>query len=253
MHQHERHTFIVDLARRTTRVEVADLADSLAVTPETIRRDLTVLERHGLVRRVHGGAIAIERLGFEPTLETRAQHHQAEKERIARLAVDLVPEHGVVLLDAGTTTAAVAELLPQGRELTVVTDSITIAGILARRTDIDLHLLGGRVRPRTLAAVGPWAVDALADVHIDVAFIGTNGLTVARGLTTPEESEAMTKRAMIAATTRVVVVCDHSKIGTNHFHRFCELGSIDTIVTDSGLDTETVTELANRGPEVLLA
>lgn len=253
MHQHERHTFIVDLARRSSRVEVSGLAEALDVTPETIRRDLTVLERHGLVRRVHGGAIAIERFGFEPTIESRSLHHQAEKQRIAEVAATLVPEHGSILLDAGTTTAAVAEMLPHGRELTVVTDSITVAGILARRTDIDLHLLGGRVRPRTLAAVGPWAVDALAGVHIDVAFIGTNGISVSRGLTTPDESEALTKRAMIAATARVVLVCDRSKIGTNHFHRFCDLGAVDTIVTDAGLDEETVAELASHGPEVLLA
>ena len=253
LHQHERHTFIVDLARRTSRVEVADLAERLDVTPETIRRDLTVLERHGLVRRIHGGAVAIERFGFEPTLESRSRRHQVEKQRIAELATTLVPEHGSVLLDAGTTTAALAEVLPRGRELTVVTDSITIAGILARRTDIDLHLLGGRVRPRTLAAVGPWAVEALAGVHIDVAFIGTNGISVTRGLTTPEESEALTKKAMIAATARVVVLCDHSKIGTDHFHRFCDLDAVDTIVTDAGLDEETVAELASHGPEVLLA
>jgi len=253
MHQHERHTFIVDLARRTSRVDVTGLAETLDVTPETIRRDLTVLERHGLVRRVHGGAIAVERFGFEPTIESRSHHHQAEKQRIAELAATLVPEHGSILLDAGTTTAALAELIPRGRELTVVTDSVTVAGILARRTDVDLHLLGGRVRPRTLAAVGPWAIDALAGVHIDVAFIGTNGISVARGLTTPDESEALTKRAMIAATARVVVVSDHSKIGTDHFHRFCDLDAVDSIVTDAGLDAETAAALGSHGPEVLLA
>lgn len=253
MHQHERHTFIVDLARRTPRVEVGDLAESLDVTPETIRRDLTALERHGLVRRVHGGAIAIERFGFEPTLESRTELHREEKRRIAEMAIGLVPEHGVVLLDAGTTTGVIAELLPHGRELTVVTDSLTIAGALARRTDLELHLFGGRVRHRTLAAVGPWAVHALADVHVDVAFIGTNGVSVDRGLTTPDEAEAATKRAMIEASACPVLVCDHSKIGTNHFHRFGELSSIDTIVTDSGLDPETAAALGAHGPEVLLA
>lgn len=253
MHQHERHTFIVDRARRQNRVDVTELAITLDVTPETIRRDLTALERHGLLRRVHGGAIAIERYGFEPTLESRTGHHQEEKRRIAEKAATLVPDSGVVLLDAGTTTGAIAELLPHRDELTVVTDSLSIATVLARRTDVKLHVLGGRVRHRTLAAVGPWADHALAGVHIDVAFIGTNGLSVARGLSTPDAAEAGTKRAMIEATARTVVVCDHSKVGTNHFHRFGALSAVDTIVTDSGLDAETVAELEAEGPEVLLA
>lgn len=253
MHQHERHTFIVDLARRAARVEVSDLATTLDVTPETIRRDLSVLERHGLVRRVHGGAIAIEHYGFEPTLESRTEHHRDEKRRIAAAAVELVPEHGVILLDAGTTTGAIAELLPHGRELTVVTDSVTIAAALARRTDLELHMLGGRIRHRTLAAVGNWAVSALQSIHIDVAFIGTNGISVSCGFTTPEESEAATKHAMIEASARPIAVFDHSKVGTNHFHRFGDLASFDTIVTDSGLDPETAAELASHGPEVVRA
>lgn len=253
MHQHERHTFIVDRARREVRVEVAELAADLDVTPETIRRDLTALERHGLLRRVHGGAIAVERYGFEPNLDSRSALHRAEKRQIAQAALALVPESGVVLLDAGTTTGELAEILHHREELTVVTGSLTIAAVLARRTDLDLHVLGGHVRTRTMAAVGPWADRALASVHIDVAFIGTNGLSVARGLTTPDATEAATKRAMIEATARTVVVCDHSKIGTNHFHRFGPLSAVDTIVTDSGLDHETASELGAQGPEVVLA
>ncbi|MDO5629163.1 MAG: DeoR/GlpR family DNA-binding transcription regulator [Mobilicoccus sp.] len=253
MHRHERHTVIVDLARQASRVDVAELAEALSVTPETVRRDLTALERHGLVRRIHGGAVAVERLGFEPTLENRAGRHLEEKQRIADVALDLVPEHGVILLDAGTTTAALAAVLPHGRDLTVVTDSLTIAAAIARRSDLELHLLGGRVRTRTQATVGSWAVQMLGQVHVDVAFIGTNGISTARGLTTPDEAEAATKRAMIAASARRVVLADHSKVGTNHFHRFGALEDVDTIVTDTGLDAETVDDLTAAGPEVLLA
>ncbi|WP_409485603.1 DeoR/GlpR family DNA-binding transcription regulator [Arsenicicoccus dermatophilus] len=253
VHQHERHQLIVERARSESRVEVAGLADELDVTPETIRRDLTVLERHGLVRRVHGGAIAVEKLAFEPTTQMRAEQRTAEKSAIAQRARELVPESGVVLLDAGTSTLALAHLLPTGGELTVVTSSLSIAQALSSREDVALYLLGGRVRVRTLAAVGAWAVDALRDVHVDVAFIGTNGLTIDEGLTTPDPSEAAVKRAMIGVAQRVVVVADHSKVGVAHFCRFGRLGDIDTFITDDGLDPETAAEISAHGPEVVRA
>lgn len=253
MHQHERHHLIVERARAAARVDVAELADTLDVTPETIRRDLTILEQQGHLRRVHGGAVALERLGFEPTVDMRTEHKAAEKKRIGVAAADLVPEHGSILLDAGTTTLRLAECLPTGRELIVVTNSITIAAVVARRPDLTLHLLGGVVRPRTLAAVGPWADEALSGVHVDVAFLGTNGLSVARGLTTPDQAEATTKSAMIEAAGRAVVLADHTKIGNAHFARFATLSQIDTLITDSDLDDEAATEIEACGPEVIRA
>ncbi|GMA19483.1 DeoR/GlpR family DNA-binding transcription regulator [Arsenicicoccus piscis] len=253
MYQHERHQLIVERARTEGRLEVSALAEELDVTPETIRRDLTILERHGHLRRVHGGAIPIERLGFEPTTAARAERHTAEKARIGARAAELIPADAAILLDAGTTTAALVEHLPRGGELTVVTNSVTVAATISDRDDINLYLLGGRLRARTLASVGSWAVDALQDVHVDVAFVGTNGLDVHAGLTTPDQSEANTKRAMVAAARRVVVVADHSKVGQTHFARFARLSQIDTVVTDSGLDAETAHEIASHGPEVVTA
>lgn len=251
MQQHRRHALIVKRAQAAAGVEVAILAEELAVTPETIRRDLSALERQGLVRRVHGGAVAVERRGFEPNLGTRLAHRSCEKRRIAECAVTLLPDHGSVLLDSGTTTLGVAQRLPSGREFTVVTNSVVIATALARRNDVTLHLLGGRVKTRTGAAVGSWGAEALRNIHIDLAFLGTNGISAARGLTTPDQDEATTKHAMVNAAARIVVVADSSKVAVNHFARFAELSQIDTIVTDNGLDPEAAQELSDHGPEVI--
>lgn len=253
MHQHERHRLIVERARTQPRVDVNELADELRVTPETIRRDLTTLERQRLVRRVHGGAVAPEPLGFEPTLAIRASRHLEEKRRIASRALAYLPQSGSILLDAGTTTMCLAQELPHGRELTVTTNSPSIAAALAERDDLTVHLIGGHVRSRTLAAVGPWAVAQLRDLHLDVAFMGANGVTVDAGLTTPDHFEATTKRAMIDAAARVVVLADHTKIGDAHFARFARLADVDTIITDSALDPETRDELSAEGPEVVVA
>jgi DeoR family fructose operon transcriptional repressor len=253
MYAEERQRWIVERARAGGRVEVAAIAEELGVTTETVRRDLTTLERHALLRRVHGGAIPIERLGFEPALAARDTVLTAEKERIARLALAELPDEGSILLDAGTTTARLADALPADRELVVVTNALPIAMMLSVRPNITVLMVGGRVRGRTQAAVDAWAMQALADSYVDVAFIGTNGISPERGLTTPDTTESAVKRAMIHAARRSVVLADHTKIGQDHLSRFAALDEIDTLITDSGLDAGVADELRAQGPKVLLA
>jgi len=249
----ERHTLILTTARAAGRVEVQQLAAEMDVTPETVRRDLTVLERMGLVRRVHGGAVPVERLGYEPALAQREHELGAEKDRIAKAALDELPEGGSVILDAGSTTARLAEMLPSDRELTVVTHALPVATALAALPLVTLHLVGGTVRPRTLAAVGSWAERALADVRVDVAFLGTNGLSVEAGLSTPDLAEATVKRALVAAAARTVVLADHTKVGRTELAVVAPLGRVDAVVTDSGVAPELADEIESAGPRVVRA
>jgi DeoR family fructose operon transcriptional repressor len=253
MYAEERQLWIVERARAGGRVEVAALAEELGVTTETVRRDLTTLERHALLRRVHGGAIPIERLGFDPALSDRDSVLTVEKERIARLALAELPDEGSILLDAGTTTARLANILPTDRQLVVLTNALPIAMSLSVRPNITVLIIGGRVRGRTQAAVDAWSLQALADAYVDVAFIGTNGITTERGLTTPDTTESAVKRAMIRAARRSVVLADHTKVGQDHLSRFATLDEIDTLITDSGLDAQVADELRAAGPKVLLA
>jgi DeoR family fructose operon transcriptional repressor len=252
MYAPERHQQILETARANGRVEVAGLAKDLAVTPETVRRDLTALERRGVLRRVHGGAIPVERLGIEPGVADRESHAAGQKERIARAALDELPDGGSIIIDAGTTTARLAQLLPTDRELTVVTHSIPVANILISRPNIVLHLLGGVVRGRTLAAVGEWTKAQIADVFADVAFMGTNGISVERGLTTPDIAEATVKRALIGAARRTVVLADHSKFGREDFARVAPLSVVDTVITDVELDVELAEDIETAGPRVVI-
>jgi DeoR family fructose operon transcriptional repressor len=253
MYPPERHQVILTTARAAGRVEVARLAGDLDVTPETVRRDLTVLERMGLVRRVHGGAVPVERLGYEPALAQRENVLAAEKDRIAKAALDELPAGGSVLIDAGSTTVRLAEMLPADRELIVVTHALPVATALAALPNVTLHLIGGTVRRRTLAAVGTWAEQALADVRVDVAFLGTNGLTVEDGLSTPDLAEAAIKRALVRAAARTVVLADHSKIGRTELAVVAPLASVDAVVTDSGVAPELAEEIETAGPRVVRA
>ncbi|MCU1536041.1 MAG: transcriptional regulator, DeoR family, partial [Humibacillus sp.] len=240
-------------ARRAGRVEVAALADSLGVAAETVRRDLTALERRGSLRRVHGGAIPVERLEVEPTLATRTGRLADTKRRIAARALDELPTGGTVILDGGSTTHAVAGLLPPDLDLTVITNNLAAAHVLSTHPGITLYVLGGRVRGTTGASVGDWATGALAGVVVDVALIGTNGLSVARGLTTPDQSEALVKRAMVGAARRCVVLTDSSKTGDDHLHRFAQLADVDLVITDDDIDEDVVAEIRSAGPEVVTA
>lgn len=254
MYAEERRTAIAQLARRDGRVEVAGLAAAFEVTPETVRRDLTDLEQRGVLRRVHGGAIPVERLSVEPAVAERAVLHTAEKARIATAARDELPASGgTILLDAGTTTGAFAEVLPRDRELTVVTNSVPIALALADRRNLQLLLVGGRVRSRTLATVDDWALRTLDELSVDVAFVAANGIDPARGLTTPDPAEAAIKRALLRAGRRVVLLADHTKVGDDHFVRFGALEDVDVLITDVGLRAEDHTALTDAGLPVVLA
>lgn len=244
---------ILDQARANGRVDVATLAVDFQVTTETIRRDLTILERHGLLRRVHGGAIPVERLGFEPALATRDVTMTEAKDRIAKAALAEVPAEGAILLDAGSTTGRLADQLPVDRELTVVTHSLTIAMALSARPNLTLMLLGGRLRGRTLATVDAWTLRSLHDTFVEVAFMATNGISTERGLTTPDIAEATVKRAAIASAQRTVLLADHTKVGNDCFARFADVTDIDTFITDSGINTQVAEDFAAAGPRVVLA
>jgi DeoR family transcriptional regulator, fructose operon transcriptional repressor len=252
MYAEERRQEMAVVIRQDGRGDVSELADRFEVTPETIRRDLTDLERQGVLRRVHGGAIPIERFRAEPGIAEKVASMAKEKSLIASAALAFVPERGTVLLDAGTTTLALAEVFPD-RELTVFTNAMAVGLELAIRRNLQLYLIGGRVRGRTLADVDEWALRQLADLRVDVAFIGTNGLTVTRGLSTPDPAEAAVKRAMCQAAQQVVVVADHTKVGEEDAVRFAFIEDVDALVTDTGLALAHRQALEEAGVEVVLA
>lgn len=232
-------------------MEVGSLASSLGVTPETVRRDLSLLERRGVVRRTHGGAVPVERLLPEREVSERLGAMVAEKQRIAKAALEFVPERGTLLLDAGTTTGVLAETLPTDGELTVVTNSIPIAQTVSSNPAAALFLTGGRVRGRTLASVGEPATTFIKNLTPDVVFMATNGVSVEKGLTTPDVAEATVKRAMVASGRRVVLLTDHTKFGEEHFVKFAALSDVDAIVTDEGLSEDEAARYEEAGIEVL--
>src|SRR5688572_3850397 len=237
------------------RLAVTSLAEEFGVTTETVRRDLALLERAGMLRRVHGGAVPAGALTLvEPGLSERHHSRSEYKRAIAAAALAFLPgADGSIVLDGGTTTAAPAEFLPADRRLLAVTSSVPIASRLSITPGITLHLLGGRVRGLTQCAVGETTLRALADLRVDVAFLGANGITPGHGFTTPHDAEAAVKRAMVRAGQRVVVLADSSKLGREHLVRYAPVEDVDVLVTDDGADPHVVAELEKAGVEVVLA
>jgi DeoR family transcriptional regulator, fructose operon transcriptional repressor len=255
MYAEERQQAIAELVMSRGRASVADLAQTYDVTTETVRRDLAILDRTGILRRVHGGAVPVRALHVvEPGVMERETTRADHKDAIARAALEFLPiSGGSLLLDAGTTTGRVAAMLPTDRELVVVTNSVPIAARMAAMPTVSLQLLGGRVRGLTQAAVGEPALRLLDTLRVDVAFIGTNGISVEHGLSTPDSDEAAVKRAMVRAAGYVVVVADSSKVGREDLLSFAPIDRVDVLITDAELADADRAQLADRGVEVVIA
>jgi DeoR family transcriptional regulator, fructose operon transcriptional repressor len=255
MYAEERQQAIAQLVTRRGRLSVNELADQYDVTTETVRRDLSALERMGLVRRVHGGAVPADTfIAIEAALVDRDSSNTVEKDRIAAAAIALLPPPGsTIVMDAGSTTSRIATYLPREHRLTVITHSVPVAARLALLPQIELHLLPGRVRSNTQAAVGPETVLALDGLRADLAFVGTNGISIEHGLSTPDRDEAAAKRAMVACARQVVVLADADKIMVETPVRFASLADVDVLVTDGRIAESDRAALTCAGIEVVVA
>jgi DeoR family transcriptional regulator, fructose operon transcriptional repressor len=245
--QHDRQHAIYMLALGQGSVDVADLARRYGVSTETIRRDLSDMQSRNLLRRVHGGAVPVERINHEPMLAARDVVNAEEKLRIATKAVEEVPARGSVVIDSGSTTQRLAEVFPVERDVHVVTNSLMTALTLSRRGLRQLTVLGGAVRTNTLAMVDNTSRAELEDMAMDVLFISCDGLSFQHGLTTPYREEHTIKRAMIESARRVVAMVDQSKFGNVQMFSFAKFDEIDVLVTDTRVDPEAAAALSSHG------
>jgi len=255
MFAEERYRQISSLVSVDGRVTVAGLSSRFGITKETVRRDLALLENDGVLRRVHGGAIAGGGATTnEPSLTSRSARHLPEKNRIAQAALALVPPTGAVVLDAGSTTGALAELLAEDSrdELAIITHSVPVAARISA-AGLTVELVGGRVRPLTSAAVGSSTVARLSRLRADVAFLGANGVASPFGLSTPDTDEAAVKTAIIHSARRVVLLADSSKFTEESLVSFAHLEDIDALITEHAPRGTLAQALSDADVEVIVA
>lgn len=232
-------------------VEVNALAESLAVSSSTVRRDLSVLEEQGLLRRVHGGAM-IDGEILEPRRQERAVSHEAQKLQIAARAAELIEDGTTILLTGGTTTEALLPLLMTRRDLTVVTNSLNVAIGFADAPHVGVIVLGGYLRRDELSLLGHLTRRALDDLVVDCMFAGAFGLD-ADGVTGANIAEAETDRQLMSAGRRLVVLADSSKFGRRGPVRLATAAQISTLVTDDGAAGTDLEPWRAAGVEVLVA
>ncbi len=229
-------------------MRVAELAQFLNVSDMTIRRDLEALASQGLLDKVHGGATtpAASLSTNEPGFEAKWVQQHREKEAIATAAAEYAEPGMAVGLSAGTTTWALAQQLRERADLTVVTNSMQVAQVFQRGTESpQTVIVTGGVRTPSDALVGPVAILALRQMHLDILFLGVHGMTERAGFTTPNLLEADVDRAFVAASNRLVVVADHTKWGQVGLSSIARLEEADVLVTDAGLDRGAATTLSD--------
>lgn len=247
----QRRGLIIEALEARGQVLVEGLAAEFGVSLVTIRKDLSELEARGLLHRTHGGASWAHRSLFNPSFREKAYLQQAEKQAIARATLELIEEGDSLILDAGSTTHALARAMKKKfRHLHVITNSVPIALELAE-TGWELLLLGGSVRHHSQALIGPATVRALEPFHVDKAILSATGASVAHGLTTPNDLEAQSKRAMIRAAATVIAIVDSSKLGRVTLSSFAALTELSCFVTDWNAAPETLETL--RGLNVIVA
>lgn len=232
-------------------VKVSDLSGRFKVSEETVRRDLERLEQDGVVRRIYGGAVRVSGRAMELSFQKRQTRNLDQKRRIAALAKELIADGESVLMDSSTSSLELARALPHMR-LTVLTNSVSTVMELADK-DINVMSTGGILRQNNLSFVGPIAERAMEGYYVDKAFLSCRGIAVREGATDASDQEVELKRRMLRAAKRVIFLVDSSKFGQVGFCSICLLRDVHTIVTDSKVPPQVVSELQEAGVEVLIA
>ena len=254
-----RHQRILDSVEEHRMVEVAQLAEELGVSAVTIRTDLDMLDRRRLLRRIRGGAIAVRPARFQRPLDLLMHSFNGEKERIGAMAARMVRDGETIILDAGTTTLAMAALLPDNlRDVVVLTSSLEIALTLNTHPGVSVFVTGGKLKKtgrnsNSRSLIPPYATHLLEQINADCAYLCCAGIDAQRGFTNAFLDEIPIKRAMLSSARRAVMLGDNGKLGHVAGALIADLSEVTTLITDSGARPNQLQALEARGLEVLRA
>ena len=247
MLKEERLDFIINHLKSNQSVKLGQLSEALAVSEDTIRRDIEGLAKNGLLTKVRGGAIP-----HSPnphSFQERMHVSENEKIMIAQKALPLIKPGDTILLDGGTTTYALAGLLDI--PLTVITNNIPVAALLAGRKNMEVIITGGRILSDSLVTAGAYAISLLEQSHVDIYFLGVCSLHHKIGVTSVDYFECEVKRAMVDCSDRIVALTGHDKIGTSEAYKICPIDKLDTIITEINPDNDMFESYRQRGIQIL--
>jgi DeoR/GlpR family transcriptional regulator of sugar metabolism len=251
MQAEERQHRIREYLQKVEFASLEEVAAQVEASLSTIRRDLTVLETSGVLKRTHGGARISTPRSDEFTFSARDTHQLAEKEALGRACAEIIEPNQTVIIDAGTTVYHVARHL-ESKSPQIITNSLPVANLYASANRLEVIVSGGVIYPRLGVLVGPLAVEAFSKIHADVAVMSAGGISL-EGITNSHGLLIDIQRAMIKAARKVIFCFDHTKFGRQSVSPLCELDCVDTIVTDSAAPRELVEALRARQLEVIVA
>lgn len=242
----------IDLLSHKGFMTLVELGRAFRVSESTVRRDLEVLEQQGIVTRTHGGVVYVKSspthsLAFIDRQTTAA----AEKKAIARAVAELIPDGQTVIINGGTTCYQVANAV-RGRHLNVITNSVPIGSLLSSDLATEVTLIGGYVYPRTGVALGAMAESQLEGLHATQMIFSCAGVTDGAAFNANQMMVDVERKMMGIAEEKILAV-DHTKFGMRSVVKLCDLGEVDVIVTDSGVNAETLERLKDSGPKVIVA
>lgn len=252
---HQRRDLIAHLILERGHIQVTELMEEFGLTDTSIRRDLSILEDRGVIRRVHGGAVSTNEGLQVLDLEKRITQNSDEKKRIGKAAAKLIQPRDVILMDSGTTVLQVARHIPESLRqmgtLRIMTNSTLLLDEMGPWATPNLLLLGGVFLPDHRATVGPQVLESLKQISAHRAFLGCDGLTLEGGITSAHPLVAQAGREMASRSDQVIVLADHTKLGRAGFVSIMPVSEIDILVTDALAPEHMVEALRQRGVEVM--
>ncbi len=249
----ERRTKIIEKLNKDGKVKVSDLSKLFNVSEVTIRNDLDQLEKKNLLVRAHGGAMKFQRAGIDYELDIKAKKNQIQKNAIGKVAAQLIKDGDTIIIDSGTTTLEITKNLHGFSNLTVITNSLNIAGQLVEYPKIKVIMLGGILRRKSLSLVGINAIESLKKYYCDKVFMGVDGIDSEYGISTPNVDEAFLNNIMINNSREIIVVTDSSKFKNRSFSYIAPIQKITTIVTDENIPKDEKEKIENLGINLLIA
>ncbi|MDF1510273.1 DeoR/GlpR family DNA-binding transcription regulator [Robertmurraya sp. DFI.2.37] len=236
----ERIEYILEQLKKNHKVKVNELANHFNVTMETVRRDLDALAENNLVKRVYGGAVRVTYFQGEPPLNNRKSVMEKEKKAIGMTAATLIKDGSLIAIDTGTTVIELANAIKNKRDLTIVTNSLTVSSILSekmRKGDFqgEMIILGGRISPEQESITGSMAEAQLSQFNVDQAFISVGGMSLKNGLSDYDLNETVISQRMISSAKEVIVLADHSKFGVDAFYKMASFDQVDAVVCSEPL------------------
>lgn len=249
----QRRQLILERLKERGAIRTSELSELFAVSEMTIRNDLKELLQRGMLERIHGGAITKDKVTFEPSYHDKTILHSEEKRRIGQAAATLIEEGMAVFIGNGTTTMQIVKHLDGSKRITAFTNSLNHAIELSEIPSVDLSVIGGHLRGKSYAMVGPLAKQSLEFVYFDLIFLGVDGISFEQGLTIPSLNEADTARALLKRARQAIIVADHSKFGKVTHGKIADIEEIDRVITDDKVDERYKEKLAELNVELIIA